>query len=398
MVDRILISHEFKIVIVDDVYTNLQLIVNVLSSNNKNFKFITFTEGREAYEYICQNNDDIDLVLLDIILPDLSGLEICKLLKNSSDTEHIPIILITAKSDSEDRVEGFKSGADDYIPKPFNSTELNARVNMILKNTFMKKYLENQNKKLKRLNDIKDIFLSTASHDIRNNLTGIIGHCYLILMQKYGKLDSKYQQSLKIILKRSKNISNLVDNIIDAAKLESGKLVLNIMATDFNDFLTQYYHDIITLYTYEELDFSLEIEDNLNTVFIDIQKVDEILTNLINNAVKFSQKGGKIIIGAKSHNENFIKCYVKDNGIGIKNEDLPYIFDRFANIDSKIKIQKKIKSSGLGLSICKGIVESHGGKIWVASEQDKGTTFYFTLPKNENVIPATSKTQNISDD
>ena len=392
MVEKILINNEFKIVVVDDVYANLQLIVNVLSGQNKNFKFITFTEGRDAYDYICSNKEDVDLILLDIILPDLSGIEICKLLKSSADTEHIPIVLITAKSDVEDKVEGFKAGADDYIPKPFNSNELNARVNLILKNRFMQKYLEDQNNKLKRLNDIKDIFLSTASHDIRNNLTGIIGHCYLILMQKYGKLDSKYQQSLKIILKRGKNISSLVDNIIDAAKLESGKLVLNIMESEFNEFLNQYYQDIITLYTYEELDFSLEIEDGLTNAFIDIQKIDEVFTNLINNAVKFTPKSGKIIIGAKNFNDDFIKCYVSDNGIGIKNEDLPYIFDRFSNLDSKIKIQKKIKSSGLGLSICKGIIESHGGKIWVASEENKGSTFYFTIPKNEKVIPLTSMT------
>ncbi len=105
------------------------------------------------------------------------------------------------------------------------------------------------------------------------------------------------------------------------------------------------------------------------------------MTNLINNSVKYTAKGGSITLGIRDYNKDFILCYVKDTGYGIKSEDIPLLFNRFSNIAAQAKAGKKIKSSGLGLSICKGIIEKHGGKIWVESFVDSGSTFFFTLPK-----------------
>ncbi|HON57349.1 MAG TPA: ATP-binding protein, partial [bacterium] len=383
---------KIKIVAIDDFHPTLTLISNIFKNIHPNYEIIKFDNGANALEFINNNYNDINLILLDIILPDISGFDLCRTLKNSENTKEIPIVMITAKSDSSDKIEGFEAGADDYIPKPFNEKELIARVNLILKNQLLKKHLYKQNQKLQKLNEIKDIFLSIASHDIRNNLTGIIGHCYLIQMQKYGQLDNKYLQSLKIILKRCKSISQLVDNIIDAAKLEAGKLVLNAMMSNFSEFLRQYYFDIITLYSYEEYKFKLivEIPEDLE-IYFDSQKIDEVFTNLVNNALKFSNKNSEITIGVKDYNDDYIKCFVADNGVGIKAEDIPHLFDKFTAISSKNRAKKMMKSSGLGLSICKGIVEAHSGKIWVASEENKGSTFYFTLPKREELVEEKSQ-------
>jgi len=262
-------EHEFNIVVIDDMRSNVNLIVESLRLRNKNFIFNTFTEGLKGFEYISQNINKIDIVILDIIMPDITGLEVCKKIRALDEQIRIPVILITAKTDCDDILEGFNAGADDYITKPFNSKELNARVSAFLKNRAMQKHLEIQNEELKKLNNLKDTFLSIASHDIRNNLTGIIGHTHLILMQKFGTLNSKYLQSLKIILKRSKNISNQVDNIIDASKLEEGKLVLNLAQVDFKDFINQYYNDIVALYIYEDFNFLLEFSE-ITEVFVDI--------------------------------------------------------------------------------------------------------------------------------
>ena len=375
-------SYKFHIVVIDDARTNLMLVEEVLKNYNPNYVINTFISGKAGYNYILENFLDIDLLLLDVVMPEISGLDLCVKFRENEKTEYLPIILLTGRTDASDIIAGFNSGADDYIAKPFNSKELNARVNIILKNRYMQKHLEDQNRELKRLNDMKDSFLSIASHDIRNNLTGIIEHCYLILMQKFGALNAKYTQSLKIILKRSKNISTQVDNIIDASRLEAGKLVLNISKTDLNDFLNQYYHDIVTLYTYEEFNFQLENEKTPE-VFIDPEKIDEVFTNLVNNAVKYTPKGGAITIGICDYDQDFVLCFVKDTGYGIKTENIPYIFDRFTSVQPNTSVEKKVKSSGLGLSICKGIVETHGGKIWVQSEFEKGSAFYFTLPKKK---------------
>lgn len=375
-----ILSYKFNIVVIDDARTNLLLVEEVLKNFNQNYTVKTFINGKEGFDYILKNYRETDIVLLDVVMPEISGLEICGQLKQNENTSNIPIILLTGRTEAGDIIEGFNAGADDYITKPFNAKELNARVNTMLKNRYMQKHLEEQNRELKRLNDLKDSFLSIASHDIRNNLTGIIGHSYLILMQKYGTLNTKYLQSLKIILKRSKNISTQVDNIIDASRLEAGKLVLNISKSDINDFLNQYYNDIVTLYTYEEFSFSLENEKTPE-VYIDQEKIDEVFTNLVNNATKYSPKGSSINIGLCDYDQDYILCFVKDTGYGIKPENLPHIFERFTSIRVTAAGEKKVKSSGLGLSICKGIVEAHGGKIWVQSEIDKGSAFYFTLPK-----------------
>jgi signal transduction histidine kinase len=372
----------FNIVAVDDMEANLNLIKAAFSKSTR-FKFEFFTSGLKAYTYLNKNANKVDLVLLDIMLDHTNGLEICQQLKKNSEFDNIPIILITAKTTPADVVKGFESGAFDYISKPFNLSELRVRVNNALKMREMQHCLEIRNKKLEELNEIKDFFLSTTSHDIRNNLTGIIGHCYLILMQKYGNINSKYLQSLNVILRRSKTISNLLDNIVDASRIESGKLVLNIMKTDFYDFITQYYQDIYTLYNYENLNFNLDVDEKISEVYMDSEKIDEVLTNLVSNAVKFTPDGGNITIGAKEYDSNYIQCFVKDTGYGINKKDLPNIFEKFNSVEQDKKKKYKIKSSGLGLSICKGIIERHKCKIWVESEENKETTFYFTLPKNE---------------
>ncbi len=234
--------------------------------------------------------------------------------------------------------------------------------------------------KLKELDEMKDDFINSVSHELRSPLSGIEGYIDLLMSKPMEEInEEKRLRALRIIKESSIRLSNFITNILDIAKIKAGKIEIIKEPLDLSIIARSVYELYKPIIEKKDIHFSLEIPTNIKRVYADPDKINQVFNNLIGNAIKFTPLGGKITI-TSSEEEHFIKTEVKDTGIGISKEEIPYIFDKFRQVKG---VRDKItgtKGTGLGLAIVKSIVELNGGKIWVESELGKGSNFIFTLP------------------
>jgi signal transduction histidine kinase len=236
--------------------------------------------------------------------------------------------------------------------------------------------------KLKELDQMKDDFVSSVSHELRSPLTSIKGYVDFILRGKAGPLNEKLVEYLTIVKNNTSRLAIFINDILDLAKIEARRFELGKEALE----LPALIEEMVTFFRPQAEESKIQLEavvpTNLSLVSADPDKIRQVFTNLLSNAFKFTPEGGKVIIEAKNSPQgDFVEINVKDTGVGIAKEDLQKIFDKFQQIKPSGSKVKKVKGTGLGLAIVKGIVEAHGGKIWVESEVDKGSNFIFTLPK-----------------
>ena len=234
--------------------------------------------------------------------------------------------------------------------------------------------IREQNERLKELDRMKSEFLSTAAHELRAPLTSILGFSEILLERK---LDNQRQNKfLKIINQEAQGLANLINDLLDVSRIESGR-GFKIKKASFE--LRKIILENVDLFKpqTDKHDFKVNIPHHLVSIEADEDKIDQVMENLISNAIKFSPQGGKITVSVKQAGEE-VKTSVTDKGMGIGKEDLTHIFERFYRVDDAFT--RGIGGAGLGLAIAKYIIESHGGKIWAESELGKGSTFSFTLP------------------
>lgn len=226
----------------------------------------------------------------------------------------------------------------------------------------------------KQLLEQKETFMSTVSHELRTPLAAIKESIALSLEEGGGTLTPKQKELLSIAKNNVDRLTKLINQVLDIQRLGASGLGLNIKENNINKTIEEVYRSMASLAAKKKINFVLALADNLPGVKFDQEKIAEVLINLLNNALKFTEAGTITITSAKE--ENYICVAIKDTGIGIKTEDIPKLFQRF------IQLARTVGGSGLGLFICKEIIEIHQGKIWVDSVYGKGTTFYFTLPLN----------------
>ncbi len=365
-----------KVLIVeDDVRTAEMLEMGLVARGG--FDCVIAHDGIQALGQIKKQIPDV--ILLDLCLPGgLNGFDICKQVKQNNDV-FIPVIMLTAMDDVKSKVHGLDSGADDYITKPYDIVEVVARLNSILRVKDLQNELIDKNKSLEELNMLKDEFLSMCSHDLRNIIMPIMEASSLMRDNLLPDSNLKFSD---IIYRQSKKMSGLLNALLKSFNIEQGKLVLNMNAVNVNEFIDQYVHDCMLLNDTTDVEINSEIRQNVNDWVFDSEKIDEVLTNLISNAIKFSVSGGKITVVLDKYydsGEEYLMVSVRDTGEGIPKERLESIFEKFVSKNSP----NNDLGMGLGLSICKNIVEAHGGKIWVKSEEGIGSEFSFIIPKLE---------------
>ncbi|MEQ8221222.1 MAG: hybrid sensor histidine kinase/response regulator [Candidatus Eremiobacterota bacterium] len=361
------------ILIVDDTRVNLQLLGKILMKVN--YELAIANSGYEAMDMVKEVKPD--LILLDVMMPGIDGYDVCKALKSSPDTKDIPVIFLTAKSEKEDIVTGFDVGAVDYVTKPFNSAELLARVKTHLELKYARDLLAKQNEKLKQLNDLKNEFLGMAAHDLRNPIGSITTTLSYILEYLGSNLTEKQLKFLRNIEKSGTYMNVLLNDLLDLTAIESGKLTLKLTEEDYINFLKENISLNQMLADKKAITIDLNYEDNISYINFDRDKITQVMNNLISNAVKFSHGDTRITVDIK-RGEDCIITGVIDQGQGIPEKELPYIFKEFHR--STVKATDGEKSTGLGLAITKKIIEGHGGKIGVESKVMEGSRFYFTLP------------------
>lgn len=240
------------------------------------------------------------------------------------------------------------------------------------------KNLQGANKELIKLNRIKSDFVSTVSHEFRTPLTSIKGYVSLVLDEDIGPLNEQQKEFLSIVNKENDRLTNLISDMLDIQKIESGKMPYNFKEFNIYNFMEDCKKEFKQLEKKNNAIITVDIAENIPVLQADEDKMKQVVTNLVSNALKFSNTRPIIKINVRNERE-YVQIDVADNGIGITEGDFPKLFHKFQQIDTGSN--RKVGGSGLGLAICKSIVETHGGEIGVRSKVGKGSTFSFTLPK-----------------
>ncbi len=363
---------DITILIVDDNISNLELLGNILK--NENYRLAFAKNGKDALKLAHKINPD--LILLDIMMPEMDGYEVCINLKNDIRTKEIPVIFLTAKAETEDLVKGFNIGGVDFITKPFNKDELFVRINTHIELKLAKEKLLKQAIELKKTNDTKDRLFSIISHDLRGPLGGIKNMIELLIYEY--KSDVEFTgKSLYILKQTAEKTETLLENLLFWSKSQKGEITINAKIININSFVKDTVALLQVAANDKNITIKTEIDDNI-TCFADKNMIKIVIRNFINNAIKFTNRNGKITIYAKNQ-ENNVCIYIKDNGIGISKEIINKIFDKDDYYTSYGT--SKEKGSGLGLNLCIDFIKKNNGKFNIKSVEGKGNTFSFCLPK-----------------
>ncbi len=364
-----------KILIVDDVKLNLDLMSSVLGQV-PGYTTVCVQDGKSAIKKAKSNY--FDLILLDIMMPEMDGFEVCHILKSYPTTKDIPIIFLTALSDPKNIQRAFQEGAVDYVSKPFSKEELIARINLHIQLKRTNEELVKAKKAAEAAAEAKAIFLANMSHEIRTPMNGIIG---MVDILKRTPLSDEQKEYLQIIESSGENLLTIINDILDYSKIEAGRIELEKIPLDLKLEVNNVIKILQIQADRKGLPIKLNIEDNVPQYFIgDPVRIKQILINLINNAIKFTEEG-EIRVHIENHgikeNKAELLFKVTDTGIGIPEEGKKRLFQSFSQVDKSTT--RKFGGTGLGLAISKNLSEMMGGEIGVESETGVGSTFWFTL-------------------
>ncbi|MCR9143990.1 MAG: hybrid sensor histidine kinase/response regulator [bacterium] len=388
------------------------------------------TSGQAALDKLAEQIPDV--VITDIVMPGMSGFELCARIKKEERYRHLPVILLTVLSDPQDIVQALQSGADSFITKPYDEEFLVNQLESVVRNRELKKHgtsdfgiqvyfagrnyhigsdprqmldllfatyenalqknkelqqvneelraartqLEQQNEHLAALNDQKNQFLGMAAHDLRNPL-GIIQGFSTLLIEADGLPPESQTQLMNRIHASSQFMLQLVDDLLDISAIESGKLELHPEPVA----VAKIFQSCVDLNTIpasqKQIGVDVDLPEDLPLISADPSKMDQVINNLLSNAIKFSHSGSRVTLAARAAGDR-VQMSVSDSGQGIPADELGKLFQPFQK--SSVRATAGEKSTGLGLTIVRRIVEGHGGTIEVESEVGAGTTFTVSVP------------------
>jgi len=347
-----------RILIVDDTPANLLLLVRMLTQ--RGYRPQTVLSGRLALE--AARAEPPDLILLDINMPEMNGYEVCEQLKADAALKEIPVIFVSALSETIDKVKAFRVGGVDYVTKPFQFEEVQARVQTHLQ--------------LRRLARLRDDLTHMIVHDLRNPLSAIC--CFLDILEFHeAKTLSASTQVLVAIARRSAaDLLTMISSILDVSKMTAGEMQLQREPCDLVTLMrtvlaaTQPLSDRRTV--------TLAAPESPLVLTVDVGLMRRVLQNLLSNAMKYTPAGGAVHL-ALIPAGNEVRVTVTDTGPGIAPEHHQRIFEKFGQVETHNNRQ----GSGLGLTFCKLAVEAHGGRIGVESKPGDGSTFWVVLPRSD---------------
>jgi len=362
------IGAEFKLLIVDDDPVNVQVLVGYLARYN--FNLIVATDGAEALDKV-EREGPFHLILLDVMMPKLSGLEVTYRLREKYPAPELPILLLTARHQTEDLVEGFEVGANDYLVKPIAREELLARVRTQLK--LVK--LTSTNEALQQANQLKTDLISVAAHDLKNPLVSVSGYAELI-QQPVDDL-ATIQQFATHIQTAAERMLVIINQLLESAALESAQLKLDQHPINAADLLNTIETRRRPQAQKKQQQLKFDFDPHI-IVRADEPRLLETFDNLVDNAIKYSPLGKNIQVSL-SQQDGWACFRVQDEGLGLSEADKQKIFGKFQRLSARPTANEG--SAGLGLYIVKRIVELHGGRVMADSPgQGQGSTFTVLLP------------------
>lgn len=368
-------SSECTVLIVDDTEENLDILVEALADD---YEVSVAMEGESALESLEMEVPDI--ILLDIMMPEMDGYEVCKRIKANKNTKDVPIIFLTAVTDIDSKAKGFELGAVDYITKPFEIIEVKARVHTHLSLKLAKCELGEKNQILQQktvelqaaINEL-EAFSYTVSHDLKTPLRAIETYANIILDEYYENLDNNANEMLHNVKNICGNMIIMIEKILEYCKMNN----LSIHKEEVNiiEMFKVIFNECRSIYPERLIKF--EFETGMPTVLADPVLLRQAIYNIISNAIKFTRNKEKalIIVGCKRGIDEYI-FYVKDNGVGINMEFSKKLFGIFQRLHSS----DEFEGNGIGLATVRKIIQRHGGKAWIEGKVNDGTVVYFTLP------------------
>lgn len=412
-------STKANILVVDDTHENLRLLADLFKGQGYGVRLAP--GGQMAIESIQANLPD--LILLDIMMPGMNGYEVCSVLKANERTRDIPIIFISALNEVFDKVKAFSIGGVDYITKPFQVEEVLARVQTHLSLRNLQQQLQTHNEQLQnqiveriraeealelerilltqrvhertealslanaelsRAARLKDEFIANVSHELRTPLNAIQGMAEALWGQVYGPLNEKQLEHLSIIIQSGQRLHTLINNIIDLAKIEAGKISFQIEPCSVKNVCELSMRTMQRTMQQKHITCKLEVDDSVMFVLADERRLKQILVHLLDNAIKFTPQGGNIGLTVHGNAEQRAVLFtVWDEGIGMSATSMTQLFKPFVQLDGGLS--RQYGGVGLGLMLVYRLLHNQAGSISVESEEGIGSRFTVALPWYEHI-------------
>lgn len=363
------------IMIIDDSPDNLSLLTRIL--HRRGYEVRAYTQGSSALAAACIHPPD--LILLDIIMPELDGFMVCERLKSADITCQVPVIFMSALSQKEDKLRAFQSGGVDYIVKPFQPDEILARVETHLRLQALRRQLQqtnqvlqNSNEALQRRNEELNAFAQTVAHDLKNPLGALLGYASMLTEYYPNLSDADRLNAIASIAKTGRNMMGIVDGLLLLAQVGS----VEVKLTPLNMVLIVHQALDRLSKSLQECAARVTLPEIWPTAVGYSPWVEEVWANYLSNGLKYGGSPPILSLGGEIQPGGMVRFWVEDNGLGLNPEEQSQLFIPFSRLQAG-----KVNGYGLGLSIVRRIVEKLGGDVGVESQPGKGSRFYFTLPQ-----------------
>ena len=342
------------ILAVDDIPDNLLLVQ--LALEQEGHQVVLAHDGETALKQIKKSPPS--LILLDVMMPGMDGYEVTRRIRQDKHIPFIPILLVTAREESS-LVEGLDAGADEFVRKPFQIDELQARVRSMLR--------------LKETIDQRENFVSCLTHDLRTPLVAANRMLDLIEQEAFGVVTSEQKEAIASIVSSNQNMLKMLNTLPETHQYELGQKILSFIPVDLQQLLSEVVIELKPLAREKDIGLSCSLNNDVPEIKGDRLELRRVITNLVGNAIKFTDQGSVTIF--LSQNESEVLVQVKDSGIGISPQEQQTIFQRYHQGNHRRS------GKGLGLYLCQQIINAHQGKITVKSNLGQGTTFTVSVPK-----------------
>ncbi len=367
-----IVKSDYKILIVDDVMSNV-LLLKILLTNEK-YQVCTANCGNMCIEQA--KAEKPDLILLDVMMPDISGFDAAQILKKDPETAHIPIIFLTALNNPSDLVHGFQVGANDFLTKPFNKEELVVRVFHQIKLVAATRIIEHQNEELRATISNRDKMYSVIAHDLRSPMASIRMVLNLVVnAMSPDVIGPELFELLDKANRESEDVHDLLDNLLKWTKSQTGRLNVVRQDLDLNDIIPGVVDIFEMIAQTKKIDLKYQGSSNPVVVYADNDMLKTVVRNFLSNAIKFSPENSSIEI-ILSEEGDFAKVSVRDHGVGIAPDRIDSIFKKGETTYGT----GGEEGSGLGLQLCADFARKIDGDVMVESTLGEGSTFSVLVP------------------